>query len=114
MLAKRTEAAREAAEEAGRLSERLRYPVGKAASLEAAGAVDEDHEAGAKALAEAKEAWLELGRPLDAARSEYIRGLCLQHVDPDAAAESLERAAAEAEAHGVDHLAKLARSAVPG
>jgi class 3 adenylate cyclase/tetratricopeptide (TPR) repeat protein len=114
MLAKRTDAAREAAEEAGRLSERLRYPVGKAASLEAAGAVNEDHEAGAKALAEAKAAWLELGRPLDAARSEYIRGLCLQHVDRAAAQESLERAASEAEAHGVDHLASLARSAVSG
>jgi class 3 adenylate cyclase/tetratricopeptide (TPR) repeat protein len=114
MLAKRTDAAREAAEEAERLSERLRYPVGKAASLEAAGAVNEDHAAGAEALAKAKKAWLELGRPLDAARCEYIRGLCLQHVDTEAAARSLERAAEEAEAHGVDHLARLARSAVPG
>ena len=112
MLAGRHEAAREAAEEAGRLAERLRYPVGKAAALEAAGAVAEDHAAGAKALEEAKAAWTELGRPLDAARSEYIRGLCLQHVDPEAAVASLELAAEEAERYGVSHLAELARSAV--
>ena len=114
MLAGRHDAAREAAEEAERLAERLRYPVGKAAALEAAGAVAEDHAAGAKALEEAKAAWVELGRPLDAARSEYIRGLCLQHVDPDAAAASLELAAEEAERYGVSHLAELARSAVAG
>ena len=112
MLAGRHEAAREAAEEAGRLAERLRYPVGKAAALEAAGAVAEDHAAGAKALEEAKAAWTELGRPLDAARSEYIRGLCLQHVDPEAAVASLELAAEEAERYGVSHLAELARAAV--
>ena len=112
MLAGRHEAAREAAEEAERLAERLRYPVGKAAALEAAGAVAEDYAAGAKALEEAKAAWVELGRPLDAARSEYIRGLCLQHVDPEAAGASLELAAEEAERYGVSHLADLARSAV--
>jgi class 3 adenylate cyclase/tetratricopeptide (TPR) repeat protein len=111
MLAGREEAARDAASDAERLSERLRYPVGKAASLEAAGAVSEDPAVGAKALEEAKLAWLELGRPLDGARCEYIRGLLLQKVDPDAGAQALERAAEEADDHGVHHLAKLARSA---
>ena len=79
MMAGRFDAAREAAEEAQRLAERLRYPVGKAAALEAAGASDLDHAAGVAALAEARVAWQELGRPLDAARCEYIRGLVLAH-----------------------------------
>jgi hypothetical protein len=112
MLAKRGDAAREAAEEAERLAERLRYPVGKAAAREAIGSVNPDHAAGAEALGEARAAWLELGRPLDAARCEYIRGLMLQHVDAAAAAEALETAAVEAEAHGVEHLARLARDSV--
>ena len=41
-LAGRLDAAREAADEAERLADRLRYPVGKAASLEARGAVAAD------------------------------------------------------------------------
>jgi tetratricopeptide (TPR) repeat protein len=114
MQAGRGDAAREAAEEAERLSERLRYPVGKAASLEACGAVASDHAAGAEALTRARAAWLELGRPLDGARCEYIRGLLLQHDDPAAAAEALERAAQEAERYGISHLAGLARSALAG
>jgi class 3 adenylate cyclase/tetratricopeptide (TPR) repeat protein len=110
MLAGREDAAREAAEEAERLAERLRYPVGKAASLEAAGATSEDYASGAKALAEAKQAWLDLGRPLDAMRCEYIRGLCLAKVDSEAGRNSLELAAQEAEAYGIGHFAELARS----
>jgi tetratricopeptide (TPR) repeat protein len=113
MQAGRTEAAREAAEEAGRLSERLRYPVGKAAGLEAAGAVARDHAAGAAALAEARQAWQDLGRPLDAARCEYIRGLVLAEDSPEESAAALELAAEEAERYGVEHLARLARDAVP-
>ena len=114
LLAGRTDAAREAAEEAGRLSERLRYPVGKAAGLEAAGAVAEDSDVGAASLVEARQAWLDLGRPLDAARCEYIRGLVLAHDGQiEASAEALELAAEEAERYGVAHLAQLARDAVP-
>jgi class 3 adenylate cyclase/tetratricopeptide (TPR) repeat protein len=113
MLAGRGDAAREAAEEARRLAERLRYPVGKAAALEASGASDLDHEAGARSLVEARTAWAELGRPLDAARTEYIRGIVLTHAGEAAAgAEALETAAEEAEAYGVSHLAELARSSV--
>ena len=114
MMAGRFDAAREAAEEAQRLAERLRYPVGKAAALEAAGASDLDHAAGVAALAEARVAWQELGRPLDAARCEYIRGLVLAHDGNGAeASDALELAAIEAERLGVAHLAELARSAVP-
>jgi len=113
MQAGRADAAREAADEAGRLAERLRYPVGKAASREAAGAVDPDHRAGAEALAGARAAWLDLGRPLDAARCEYIRGLVLSHEDPAESAAALELSAEEAERYGVSHLAALARRALP-
>jgi class 3 adenylate cyclase/tetratricopeptide (TPR) repeat protein len=114
MLAGRGDAAREAAEEAQRLAERLRYPVGKAAALEAAGASDLDHAAGSASLLEARAAWQELGRPLDAARCEYIRGLVLSHDGSNAeATEALELAAKEAERYGVAHLAELARSRVP-
>jgi tetratricopeptide (TPR) repeat protein len=62
------EAAREVADEAAGLAERLRYPVGIAASLEARGAAAED----AALLGEAREAWLRLGRPGDAERCEAL------------------------------------------
>jgi class 3 adenylate cyclase/tetratricopeptide (TPR) repeat protein len=115
MLAGRADAAREAAEEAERLAERLRYPVGKAAALEAAGASNPDHVAGAASLVEARQAWLDLGRPLDAARCEYIRGLVLTHAgDTEEGAGALATAADEAERYGVAHLAELARSSVAG
>ena len=113
MQADRADAAREAAEEAARLGERLRYPVGKAASREAEGAVAEDPEEGAEALVEARDAWLELRRPLDAARCDYLRGLRLRKSDPAAAEKALEEAAEGADEYGVEHLAELARSAVP-
>jgi len=113
MQAGRVEAAREAAEEAGRLAERLRYPVGKAAGLEAAGAVSEDRAHGAELMVQARTAWLELGRPLDAARCEYIRGLLLAGSDASASATALHTAAEEAERFGVQHLAELSRAALP-
>ena len=64
---------------------------------------------------EARAAWQELGRPLDAARCEYLRGILLAHGGNEAeSAAALERAAEEAERYGVDHLAELARrSGVP-
>ncbi len=115
MLSGRADAAREAAEEAERLAERLRYPVGKAAALEAVGASNPDCDEGAASLQEARAAWQELGRPLDAARCEYIRGIVLAHGGNEGeSAAALERAAEEAERFGVDHLAELARrSGVP-
>ena len=62
------DAAREAAEEATSLAERLRYPVGRAASLEARGAAAADPSERAELLTEARAAWERLGRPIDAAR----------------------------------------------
>ena len=112
-VAGRLDAAREAADEAERLADRLRYPVGKAASLEARGAVAEDAAAASAALLEAEAAWQELGRPLDAARCEYLRGRLLRDADPEEARRALEAAAAAAEEYGVGHLASLARDLIP-
>ena len=112
-LAGRLDAAREAAEEAGRLADRLRYPVGKAASLEARGAAAADPAESSTALNEARDAWKALGRPLDAARCEYLRGRLLREAEPAQAREALEAAAADAERYGVHHLAELARELMP-
>jgi class 3 adenylate cyclase/tetratricopeptide (TPR) repeat protein len=112
-LAGRLDAAREAADEAARLADRLRYPVGKAASLEARGTVEGDPAAASAALQEARDAWLELGRPLDAARCEYLRGRLLRDSRPDESREALEHAAVAAEEYGVGHLASLARDLIP-
>jgi class 3 adenylate cyclase/predicted ATPase len=109
MRAGRLEPAREAADEAVRLNERLRYPVGKAASLEAQGAVAEDASAGAQALIEARTAWDALGRPLDAARCDLLRGVILQELDPAVSREALTAAADAAGRYGVQHLADYAR-----
>ncbi len=112
-LAGRVDAAREAADEAERLADRLRYPVGKAASLEARGSVAEDPADASNALRDARDAWQSLGRPLDAARCDYLRGRILREADPDQAREALESAAEGAERYGVDHLARLARDLTP-
>ncbi len=60
----RADQAKELAEEASGLAERLRYPVGSATALEARGVVSRDP----SELEEARAAWAELGRPLDAER----------------------------------------------
>jgi tetratricopeptide (TPR) repeat protein len=112
-VAGRLDAAREAADEAERLADRLRYPVGKAASLEARGAVAEDAAVASAALLEAEAAWQELGRPLDAARCEYLRGRLLRDADPEEARRALEAAATAAEEYGVGHLASIARDLIP-
>ena len=112
-LAGRLDAAREAADEAARLADRLRYPVGKAASLEARGTVEGNPAAASDALREAHDAWEALGRPLDAARCEYLRGRLLRDSDPEGSREALEAAAIAAEEYGVGHLASLARDHIP-
>jgi tetratricopeptide (TPR) repeat protein len=66
------EQAREVAEEAESLAERLRYPVGRAASLEARGASSADPSERAQLLAEARDAWADLARPLDAERAKAL------------------------------------------
>ncbi len=112
-LAGRLDAAREAADEAERLADRLRYPVGKAASLEAHGAVAADPEEASTALTDARSAWQGLGRPLDAARCEYLRGRVLRESRPEESRDALETAATEAERYGVHHLAEMAREMMP-
>jgi tetratricopeptide (TPR) repeat protein len=111
-LSGKDRAASEAADEAERLAARLRYPVGKAAALNAKGMTEDDPHAASATLAEARDAWLELGRPLDAARCEYLRGRRLLDADPAAAREALEAAAESADELGVQHLAERARSLV--
>ena len=86
---------------------------GKAASLEARGAVAEDPDEASAALSEARDAWQALGRPLDAARCDYLRGRMLRDADPDEAREALQSAAEDAERYGVHHLAELARDLAP-
>ena len=56
------------AEEAAGLSERLRYPVGNAAALEARGIAAAERDT----LDEARAAWEALGRPVDAERVERL------------------------------------------
>ncbi|HEY3191703.1 MAG TPA: adenylate/guanylate cyclase domain-containing protein [Solirubrobacterales bacterium] len=108
----RGEQARAAAEEAGRLAGRLHYPVGEAATAEASGASAEDPEEAARRIEEARERWLQLGRPLDAARCLVVQGRLLVDADPDAAERLLDAAAEEYESLGAPALASRAREAV--
>ena len=112
LLGKR-EQALELADEAARLAQRLPYPVGRAASLEATGVCAEDVAAGMTALAEARESWSALGRPLDAARCDVLIARVWGTHDQAAAREALARAAAAFDSLGVAHLAEQARSLVP-
>jgi class 3 adenylate cyclase/tetratricopeptide (TPR) repeat protein len=109
-LAGRDEQARSSAEEAGELAERLHYPIGAAAALEARGATAEDCEQGARLLEEARDAWAALGRPLEATRCVLLAGQVLAEQDPARSRELLAEAAGEAERLGVAHLAERARS----
>jgi len=108
-LAGRDEQARNSAEEAGELAERLHYPIGRAAALEARGVTAEDPDEGARILAEARDAWSALERPLEAARCVLLAGQVLGESDPERSRELLEEAAAETERLGVEHLAARAR-----
>jgi tetratricopeptide (TPR) repeat protein len=110
MLAQRRDAAVEAAREAAELAERLHYPIGRAAALEAQGVCAEDPERGAELLAEAGEAWAELDRPLEAARSRLLAGQVMTPVDAERGRALLAEAADEIEALGVAHLADRART----
>ncbi|HSD23789.1 MAG TPA: hypothetical protein VLB79_05610, partial [Solirubrobacterales bacterium] len=111
-LAGRLEQAQAAAEEAERLAGRLHYPVGQAAKAEAAGATADEPSACAAAIEDARQRWIELGRPLDAARCLMERGRLLSDSDPDAASELLDAAASEYEDLGAPALAERARNAV--
>jgi class 3 adenylate cyclase/tetratricopeptide (TPR) repeat protein len=112
-LAGRGPAARESAAEAQGLAERLHYPIGKAAALEARGASDEDPETGSNLLVEAEDAWTELERPLEAARCRLLAGFRLRESDPARSGELLQSSAELCERLGVAHLADRARQLVP-
>jgi hypothetical protein len=64
-LAHRPQAARDAAEMASQMAERLHYPVARGGAR-GARVAEEDPVAGAELLAEAEEAWRALDRPLEA------------------------------------------------
>ena len=81
-MAGKAEAAREDAEEAGRLAERLHYPVGKAAALMAKGKTAEDPDEALRMLTEARELWEGIGRPLDAAITDLLLGHTLADTAP--------------------------------
>jgi len=104
---------REAAEEAVELAERLHYPMGHAAALEADGATGEG--AGAlEALREAHSQWTALGRVLDAARCELLLGRALVEAGDPGAAAALDEAASTFERLGVSHQAKRAGDLAAG
>ena len=111
-LGGRMEQARDAASEASDLADRLHYPVGQAAALEAQGATHDELEQGNELLDEAARAWSEIGRPLDAARCRLALGKRLAKCEDERAREVLEGVGAELEQLGVPHLAAVARQAV--
>jgi class 3 adenylate cyclase/tetratricopeptide (TPR) repeat protein len=97
------------AEQAVSLAERVRYPIGEAAALEAQGAVTELPD-GIGLLERGSSAWANLGRPLDAARCQLLIGWRLRDQDPAAGSDALSAAAAGYEQLGVTHLAEGARA----
>jgi class 3 adenylate cyclase/tetratricopeptide (TPR) repeat protein/type II secretory pathway predicted ATPase ExeA len=107
-LAGRDAQARETAEEAVTLSERLHYATGRAAALEADGATTPG-QAGVERLREARASWSALGRPLDAARCSMLIGRALSPIDPAAATAALDSAREEWEGLGVGHQARRVR-----
>jgi predicted ATPase/class 3 adenylate cyclase len=108
-LAGRREQAQESAAEAAKLAERIHYPLGRAAALEAQGATADDPEQGAALLLEAEAAWSALERPLEATRCRMLAGRVLSGHDPARSRDLLEEAAAESDRLGVPHLAEHAR-----
>jgi class 3 adenylate cyclase/predicted ATPase len=113
-LGQRREAAAEAAREAAELAERLHYPIGRAAALEARGVCAGDPREGAELLDEAARAWTELDRPLEAARSRLLAGQRLMEVEPSEGRRLLEEAAEEIDRLGVHHLSERARTLAAG
>jgi hypothetical protein len=61
-------------------------------------------------LRDAAEGWERAGRPLDAIRARLLLAPALAADDAEAAAETLRRAASEADRVDVPHLAAAARS----
>jgi class 3 adenylate cyclase/tetratricopeptide (TPR) repeat protein len=111
-LGGRMEQARDAATEAADLADRLHYPVGQAAALEAEGATEEDLDQGNELLEQAAAAWLEIGRPLDAERCRLALGKRLAKCGDPRARDVLEEVSSKLDGLGVPHLAAVARQAV--
>ncbi len=101
----------EAALRASELAERVHYPVGQAAVLEARGMTSELAE-GMELLGDARAAWQQLGRPLDVARCELLLGQRARAGEPSVAGEALAGAAEAYERLGVEHLALRARDLI--
>src|SRR6185436_1759998 len=91
----RGDAAREAAEEAGHLAERLHYPVGEAAALEALATTAGDTDECRRQMQEARDLWEGLGRPLDVAVCDLLLGHLLAHAEEPDANALLDAAASE-------------------
>jgi class 3 adenylate cyclase/tetratricopeptide (TPR) repeat protein len=83
---------------------RAKDPVSRAAWLEAQGMVASAEE-GLRKLEQAREAWADLGRPLDAVRCLAERAQLLQTDDPGRAATAAEQAEVLLAELGVTHLA---------
>jgi class 3 adenylate cyclase/tetratricopeptide (TPR) repeat protein len=98
----------EAAEQAVALAERVHYPLGEAAVLEARGMTTPLPEA-LELLEQGSAAWAKLGRPLDAARCQLLAGQRAHEADPAAGGDALTAAAAAYERLGIQHLAARAR-----
>jgi tetratricopeptide (TPR) repeat protein len=101
---------RDAAEEAVELAERLHYPVGQAAALQAAGFTGGD----LNKLKEARRAWLDIGRPLDAARVRLLAGRLAREQGEAKAPTMLEEARRDFEKLGVPQLEQQARELATG
>jgi tetratricopeptide (TPR) repeat protein len=108
-LGGKLEQGRETAEEAGYLAERLHYPVGQAAALQARGATSADPQEGERLLSEARDTWEALERPLDAAGCDLLIGRVLEASDPERSSKALETAHEAFERLDVPHLSDRAR-----
>jgi class 3 adenylate cyclase/tetratricopeptide (TPR) repeat protein len=109
-LAQRRDTAAEAAQEAAELAERLHYPIGRAAALEARGVCASDSREGVALLNEAAATWTELDRPLEAARSRLLAGQTMMELNAAEGRRLLGEAAEEIERLGVSHLSERARA----
>ncbi|MEA2208771.1 MAG: hypothetical protein QOF54_1248 [Solirubrobacteraceae bacterium] len=107
-LSRREEKASESAAAAVETAARVHNPVAEAAASEAAGLVGEPPDAYAD-LRRARELWMGLHRPLDAAHCELLLGERLLEHDRAEGVASLQQAASELEQLGVAHLAARAR-----
>jgi tetratricopeptide (TPR) repeat protein len=111
VIAGKKDQGRETAEEASHLADRLHYPVGRAAALMAMGTTEKDSAEAARMMAESRELWEGIGRPLDAAIADLLLGHVLSECGQEEEGRAvLDRAAADFERLGVAHLARYAKS----